>query len=293
MAAFVTTNRVEYEKALAAWKADTLSQITRYMGTVQGSKVVTFEMLYKYERLLAWGLVIPMPWQIGFSATSYNADAFVSNVDTFYLAMLANDISRAKPVQYQDPVATAYQEKPLLNLQSSLTKAKPFFQALTIAVIVCAGAMVVGGILGGSTAATSATGSVPTIAATPSVAVTPTAGAVAVPTLAPTATYTVASSPGLLGAIKTGGAWLLKTAAGAAASNKIGQEFAEKQAEKQAEAQQTLALAQAAQQAKDLKEIEAMQAEIDAAKAGAEAKPLWQNPLAISIAVLAAKLIFF
>lgn len=322
----IYTDAASYNKAMQVWREDNERQIVDYMNSVSGHGVFSFELFYKFQKLLQWGLLVPMPWQMGYPATSRNRDAFVANVDALYEAKLADSFDNVKgAMEYIDPLDTDFKDAPILRLEKKSSRFKKFLKVLIIVVAViaiaaCAIAIASAGTAAGSAAAgASATASatvpaVTTAATTGAVTSTATAAVTNAVTGAVVAnTATVTATQMTLGAkvaalAKSGVAYAVKAAPkliSSAIADKVVEKTVGKKQEEKMQAEQ--AVMQSEMQAAQEKVIEAQiqaeeikaQAEIDAINreterlnnvAAGQSASWITNPLVLTGIAFAAKL---
>lgn len=275
----IKNNLAAYNQAVAAWEKDTYDQLTSYLGSVQGKGIYSFELFYKYQKVMAWGIVLPMPWQLDFPMTSRNRDAFIANVNVFYEASLKNSLEGIAPESYVDITATDITEHPVFVVEKAKkSRWKKILKVVLIVAVIVVAAVAIAAVMAGSaaagataaasTAAGSATGAAGTAAAGAAGAAS-TAGAMtatastAFATAAGTAvtsTATVTATTGwtVTGALKAAGTYLVKAAAGQYIGGEINQHVQEKAQEKQAATANAAAIQQ--QQIADI-ELKAAQAE--------------------------------
>lgn len=268
------SNKAEYNAAVEQWKSDVKVQVSKFIASYSGTGLFTFELFYKFEALLAWGLTIPLPFQLGFPDTPKNRDAWVNNVNTFYTASLSNDLRMAKPVEYIDLYAVNIPDIPkYVAKKSGLAKAT---QALAIVAVICVGAVVIAGALAGTAAgaAATATGGASAVATvTPAVASTVTTATAA--TVTGTAAATAAQGLGatMIAAAKTGAAWVLKTAATSVLGSEVSQHFQKEIVEEQEKAAAAQAAAIDSQVNAEIKAMEKEAAALAAQTANTTAQP--------------------
>lgn len=252
-----------YNAAMAQWVSDIKESTAAYFAAYNGDGIFTFELFYKFESLLAWGLTIPMPFQMEYPDTPFNRESWKTNVDTFYRAMVAGDLSVARPVEYLLPTPIEIADIPKFVKKKS--RRSKLLKVLAIVAIICIGAIVIAGAMAGTAAgsAAAATGG------SSAVATTAAAGSGAVASGVTTAAAATATGAGataaaaginatIIAAAKTGGAWLLKTAATAVLGNEVSQHFQKEIVEEQEKvaAQQNAAAATALE-----KEVAALEAQ--------------------------------
>lgn len=259
----VYSDKAAYNAALAKWSEGIKVEVSKYFAAYSGDGVFTFETFHLFQSLLAWGLFVPLPAQLDYPDTPKNREVWKQNIGTFYAAMVANDLSRARPVEYVLPHPIALGDVPIfIKKKSTLFKV---LQVIAVVAIIAVGAVVIAGAMSGTAAgaaasATGGTSAVATTAASGAGAVASTATtAAAATTTGAAATATASSITGaMVVAAKTGGMWVLKTAATSALGGKIAEHFQGEIAEEQ----QKVLKRQADAETKNMQaEIDAMNAE--------------------------------
>lgn len=289
--------------AMEKWREETSAEFSRYIGTYAGSGVFTFALFWKFERALSWGMMVPLPAQLGYPDTPKNRDIWAHNVSTIYDAALVNDLRIAAPLAYEELHVINVGDVPVY-IEKKKSLISKIVKGLAVVAVVAIGAMVIAGALagtaagatataaGGTSAVASASGAAiggTTIGTATATATVATASGGAIVTTA-TATYGGTSLAGsIAAAAKSAGAWILKTAASASVGQAIQEKAAEKLQEQQAAEQKKLEAAQQAAIASDLAEIEAMKAEIARRQQAGASQPSsgWAVPVGIVGALLA------
>lgn len=307
------SSRAEYDQAVAAWAADTEKQLSDYLVSVSGQGLFSFELFYKFQKLLKWGLYMPLPWQLGYPMTSRNREAFITNVSVLYDAYLADSFDNVKGgMEYVDPIETDLQDKPSMIIKSASRFGKILKIVIIVAAVVmiaaCAIAIAGAGTAAGTAAgATSATASA-TVPAVTTAASTGTMVSTASSTIinaatgaAITNTATVAATNMTLGAkalalAKSAVVWVAKDAAMSKVSEKIVEKVVEKktegnvaalQAQADASAERVYAMEQEASAAR-IAAIEAETERLNNVAAGQSVNWL-SNPLVLTGLALAVK----
>lgn len=141
-------DRAGYNKALQAYKDKTKAEMSAYLTSVSGSGVFTFELWYKYEQLLDFGLILPLPWQLGYLNNARNKDIFIHNINTFFNAVEINDFNDADPKAYEVPYDPDLGDPPVYIKK----KSDDLFGKILKGVVGIAAAIVVGPVVIGAIA---------------------------------------------------------------------------------------------------------------------------------------------